>query len=52
MEAKRYTVITYIFGNYEKVHEVLEKDPEADYVLVTDNPNLHSDTDSKVLSGA
>lgn len=44
MEAKRYTVLTYIFGGYEKVHEVLEKDPEADYVLVTDNSNLHSDT--------
>ena len=44
MEVKRYTVLTYIFGNYEKVHEVEAKDPEADYVLVTDNPHLHSDT--------
>ena len=41
---KRYTVLTYIFNGYEKVHEVLEKDPQADYVLVTDDPNLKSDT--------
>ena len=40
----RYTVLTYIFGDYERVHEVKEKDPEADYVLVTDNPNLTSKT--------
>ena len=40
----RYTVLTYIFGDYECVHEVKEKDPEADYVLVTDNPNLTSKT--------
>ena len=40
----RYTVLTYIFGNYEKVHEVREKDPDADYVLVTDDPQLKSDT--------
>lgn len=41
---KRYTVLTYIFNGYEKVHEVMEKDPEADYVLVTDDQNLRSDT--------
>lgn len=40
----RYTVLTYIFGDYERVHEVKEKDPEADYVLVTDNLELESDT--------
>lgn len=39
-----YTVLTYIFGDYEQVHEIEEKDPNADYVLVTDNPSLHSDT--------
>ena len=42
--AKRYTVLTYIFGGYEKVHEVVEKDPDADYVLVTDDENLRSET--------
>lgn len=40
----RYTVLTYIFGGYEHVHEVVEKDPNADYVLVTDDPNLKSET--------
>ena len=37
---KRYTVLTYIFNHYEKVHEIREKDPEADYVLITDDPQL------------
>ena len=41
---KRYTVLTYIFNGYERVHEVVEKDPQADYVLVTDDPNLTSET--------
>lgn len=41
---KRYTVLTYIFNHYEKVHEVGEKDPEADYVLITDDPQLKSET--------
>lgn len=41
---KRYTVLTYIFGGYELVHEVREKDPDADYVLVTDDPNIKSET--------
>ena len=41
---KRYTVLTYIFNHYEKVHEIREKDPEADYVLITDDPQLKSET--------
>ncbi len=40
----RYTVLTYIFNGYEQVHEVGEKDFDADYVLVTDDPNLKSET--------
>ena len=40
----RYTVLTYIFNGYERVHEVREKDPDADYVLVTDDPHLTSET--------
>ena len=40
----RYTVLTYIFNGYEKVHEVVEKDPDADYVMVTDDMNLKSET--------
>ena len=40
----RYTVLTYIFNGYERVHEVKEKDLNADYVLVTDDPHLTSKT--------
>ena len=42
-EAK-YTVMTYIFGGYEFPHEVMEKDPDAEYLLITDDPNLKSAT--------
>jgi len=45
----RYTVLTYIIGNYESVHEILEKDPEAEYLLITDNPHLRSETWKVVL---
>ena len=41
---KRYAVLTYIFGDYEKVHEVKEKDPDAEYILVTDDNHLTSST--------
>lgn len=44
MEKKRYSVLTYIFGGYEQVREVLVKDPEAEYILVTDDKTLHSAT--------
>lgn len=40
----RYTVLTYIINDYELVHEIENKDPDAEYVLVTDNPNLSSKT--------
>ena len=42
-EAK-YTVMTYIFGGYEFPHEVMEKDPDAEYLLITDDPQLKSAT--------
>ena len=42
-EAK-YTVMTYIFGGYEFPHEVMEKDPDAEYLLITDDSNLKSAT--------
>lgn len=41
---KRYSVLSYIIGDYELVHEIGEKDPEAEYILVTDNPKLKSET--------
>lgn len=44
MSKPKYTVLTYIFNNYEIVQEVLEKDPEAEYILVTDDPKLKSNT--------
>ena len=44
MEMRKYTVLSYIFGDYEKVHEIGEKDPDADYVMVTDRTDMSSDT--------
>lgn len=41
---KKYTVLCYIINGYERVHEVLESDPECEYILVTDDPNLKSRT--------
>jgi hypothetical protein len=40
----RYTVITYIMGDYEQVHEIKERSERATYLLITDNPNLKSTT--------
>ena len=40
----RYTVLTYIFNGYEKVHEIREKDPDAEYILMTDDPGITSST--------
>ena len=40
----KYSVLCYIINNYEHVHEVLEKDPDAEYILVTDDKDLKSST--------
>lgn len=40
----KYSVLTYIFNDYEFVREVKVKDPEAEYLLITDNPDLKSET--------
>ena len=40
----KYTVLTFIFNNYEKLHEVVDPDPEAEYLLITDDPELKSAT--------
>ena len=40
----KYTVLTFIFNDYEIVREIGEKDPDAEYLLITDDPNLKSDT--------
>lgn len=40
MNNKKYTVLTYLMGeNYECTHKILEKTPDTDFILVTDNPN-------------
>jgi hypothetical protein len=44
MSSKKYSILCYIINNYEKVHEILEKDPNCEYLLITDNPNLTSIT--------
>lgn len=41
---KRYSVLTFIFNDYEPVREIKEKSPDADFILVTDNPSLTSET--------
>ena len=43
----KYSVLTYIIGNYEIVREVdydISTTPHIEYVLVTDNPKLKSNT--------
>lgn len=39
----KYTVLTYLVGNYDKTHKILTRTPDVDYVIVTDNP-LYVDT--------
>lgn len=36
----KYTVISYNMNGYELIHPVLEKSPNAEYIMVTDDPNL------------
>ena len=40
----KYSILCYIINNYENVKEVIEKDPNAEYILVTDDKNLKSST--------
>ena len=42
MANKKYSILTYIFGNYEFVREPLEIDKDCEYILVTDDKNLKS----------
>lgn len=39
---KKYSVLTFIMNNYDLVREPFEISDDAEYVLVTDNPNLKS----------
>ena len=36
----KYSVLTYNVGGYEKIHEIKEKSPNAEYIYVTDDPTL------------
>jgi hypothetical protein len=40
----KYSILTFVFGEYEKLHEIGEMDSEVEYICVTDNENLKSDT--------
>jgi len=40
----RYTVLTYIFNNYDSVKEIPVIDPSAEYILITDSDSIKSDT--------
>lgn len=44
-----YSVLTFIFNEYEIVREIQHLDDNAEYILVTDNPNLRSSTRTIVL---
>lgn len=47
--SKRYTILTFIIGKgYEKVHEILNKQDDVEYLLVTDDETLKSDTQQVV----
>ena len=39
----KYGILTYLFGDYDKLHPIITKTPDTQYVLVTDNRNLVSD---------
>lgn len=40
----KYSVLTYNVGGYEIVHEIQEKSPNAEYIYITDDPNIKSET--------
>ena len=39
---KKYSILTFNFGNYEVFREPEAVDENCEYVYVTDNPNLKS----------
>lgn len=39
----KYSVFTFIFNNYEPIRDPLVVDENAEYICVTDDPNLKSD---------
>lgn len=41
---KKYSVLTFIFGDYECLHEILDVDADVEYICITDNKDLKSNT--------
>ena len=44
MVCMRYSVVTFVFGDYELLREPLETSSDCEYIAVTDNHNLTSKT--------
>lgn len=44
MTKYRYSILTYIINNYEKVHEIENKKDDVEYILVTDTKEIVSET--------
>lgn len=45
MNKHKYTILTFIIGkNYEKVHEIQNKQDDVEYLLITDDDELKSNT--------
>lgn len=40
----KYSILSCIFSGYEMVREVLDPNPDIEYIMVTDNPDLRSET--------
>lgn len=40
----KYSILTCVFGGYEQLSEIVNPNPEVEYVCCTDDPNLRSDT--------
>ena len=42
--AYRYSILTYIFNNYERLKEIKDPQEDVEYICITDDANLKSDT--------
>ena len=40
----KYSILSCIFSNYEMVREIPNPNPDIEYIMVTDNPDLKSET--------
>ena len=40
----KYSVITYVFNGYEKPREVINPDPDVEYIMVTDDESTKLNT--------